>query len=344
MRRILIVAALAMLAFAASALAADSIRGTAGDDALDGTTAADTIFARAGDDIVNAGAGDDRAHGGRGIDTLNGDDGNDWLKGNGGKDTMSGGDGDDLLDGRGDGRAADTITCGDGTDTVRASRNDDVADDCEDVTQPGAAKGDKPSAGEPPFDEDDKPGQGPKGDDQPPFDEDGKAGKGPKPEPTAVAAADAPGPTAADLARDACKTEKHGMGTKVFKLTYAAKSTSQAMAACVAKAKPAAAAEKQNAAQECKAERDVDPAAFAEKYGTNKNKKNALGKCVSGKAQDATDEEAEDRVDAAKTCKAERDADSAAFTAKYGTNKNKKNAFGKCVSATAKADDDDEQA
>jgi hypothetical protein len=342
MRRTLIVAALAMLAFAASALAAGSIRGTAGDDTIAGTTAADSIFARAGDDTVNAAAGDDRAHGGRGVDKLNGEDGNDWLKGGGNKDEMSGGGGDDVLDGRGDGRAADKITCGDGTDTVRASRNDEVADDCENVTQPGAAKGDKPSAGEPPFDADDKPGQGPKGDDQPPFDEDGKAGNGPKPEPTALAAADAPTPTAADLARDGCKGEKQGMGAKVFKLTYAAKSTSRAMAACVAKATPVAATEKQNAAQECKAERDADPAAFAAKYGSNKNKKNALGKCVSGKAQEATEAETEDRVNAAKTCKAERDADSAAFTAKYGTNKNKKNAFGKCVSATAKADDDEQ--
>ena len=147
------------------------------------------------------------------------------------------------------------------------------------------------------------------------------------------------GGTAADLA---CKTEKHGMGTKIFKLTYAAKSTSRAMAACVAKAKPAAEAEKQNAAQECKAERDADPAGFAAEYGTNKNKKNALGKCVSRKAEEATEAETEDRVDAAKTCKAERDANPADFTAKYGTNKNKKNAFGKCVSTTAKADDDEQ--
>jgi hypothetical protein len=151
------------------------------------------------------------------------------------------------------------------------------------------------------------------------------------------------GTTAADaaaLARDACKTEKHAMGTKVFKLTYSAKSTSKAMAACVAKAQPAAATAKQNAAQACKAERDADSAAFGEKYGTNKNNKNALGKCVSGKAQEAIDKETQDRVDAAKTCKAERDVDAAAFAEKYGTNKNKKNAFGKCVSATATADDE----
>jgi hypothetical protein len=42
-------------------------------------------------------------------------------------------------------------------------------------------------------------------------------------------------------------------------------------------------------------------------------------------------------VSAAKACKAERATDPAAFKAKYGTNKRKSNAFGKCVSATAKA-------
>jgi len=38
-----------------------------------------------------------------------------------------------------------------------------------------------------------------------------------------------------------------------------------------------------NAAKECKAERKADPVAFKEKYGTNKNGKNAFGKCVSSK-------------------------------------------------------------
>jgi hypothetical protein len=336
MRRTLIVAASAMLALAAPALAADPIAGTASGETLTGTTEADAIHARAGDDIVNAGAGDDRVRGGRGADTLNGEDGNDRLKGGGGEDIIDGGAGDDTIDGRGDGRTADQITCGDGTDTVRASRNDDVAEDCENVKQPGKPAETEESA---PAGEDEKAGKGPEGDEQPPFDEDGKAGKGPKP-PVAVAASRQPAPTAADLARMNCKTEKQGMGTKLFKQTYAAKSTSRAMTACIAKAEPVAATEQRNAAKACKAERTADPAAFTEKYGTNKNKKNAYGKCVSGQAVEATEETAEERVDAAQTCKTERAADRAAFTEKYGTNKNKKNAFGKCVSATANADDD----
>jgi hypothetical protein len=99
-----------------------------------------------------------------------------------------------------------------------------------------------------------------------------------------------------------------------------------------------------NAAKQCKAERDADPAAFTTKYGTNKNGKNAYGKCVSKHAQENEQQlaaqdtrEDQNQVGAAKQCKAEQKADPAAFTAKYGTNKNKRNAFGKCVSSKAKA-------
>jgi hypothetical protein len=98
-----------------------------------------------------------------------------------------------------------------------------------------------------------------------------------------------------------------------------------------------------NAAQECKAERAADPDAFKETYGTNKNGKNAFGKCVSGKASekkaamDAADaEEIAETKNAAKECAAERAANEAAFKAKYGTNRNDSNAFGKCVSRKAR--------
>ena len=42
--------------------------------------------------------------------------------------------------------------------------------------------------------------------------------------------------------------------------------------------------EGKNPAKTCKAEEAKDPAAFADKYGTNHNKKNAFGKCVSAHA------------------------------------------------------------
>jgi hypothetical protein len=52
-------------------------------------------------------------------------------------------------------------------------------------------------------------------------------------------------------------------------------------------------AEFKNAAKECRAEREADSEAFQETYGTNSNKRNAFGKCVSGKVKH-TEEEPEE--------------------------------------------------
>jgi hypothetical protein len=100
-----------------------------------------------------------------------------------------------------------------------------------------------------------------------------------------IAAAAPEAATPADPAKAECKTQKAAMGTKLFKQTYGAKSTSKAMKSCVAKTVPAAETEIRNAAQACKAERGADEAAFAVKYGTNDNDKNAYGKCVSTTAR-----------------------------------------------------------
>jgi hypothetical protein len=101
-----------------------------------------------------------------------------------------------------------------------------------------------------------------------------------------------------------------------------------------------------NASQECKTEaadanfaQTHDGKSFAEFYGANDNDKNAHGKCVSTKAKakkaemDAADaQEAKDFKNAAKACADERRSLGAnAFANKYGTNPNKRNAFGKCV-------------
>jgi hypothetical protein len=100
-----------------------------------------------------------------------------------------------------------------------------------------------------------------------------------------------------------------------------------------------------NAAQECRDERKtLGNDAFNEEYGTNGNKRNAFGKCVSKKAKekkaemDAEDaEEVAERKHAARECAAEReDMGREAFAEEYGTNENKKNAFGKCVSGKAR--------
>ncbi|MEA2347288.1 MAG: hypothetical protein QOG62_1075 [Thermoleophilaceae bacterium] len=106
--------------------------------------------------------------------------------------------------------------------------------------------------------------------------------------------------------------------------------------------KPADAGSK-SAAKACKAERSAMGAEnFALTYGSNKNRKNAFGKCVSRTAREQAAQASTIAANAAKACKAEQAADPVAFTTKYGTNGNGKNAFGKCVSA--KADDlQDEQ-
>jgi hypothetical protein len=121
-----------------------------------------------------------------------------------------------------------------------------------------------------------------------------------------------------------------------------------------------------NAAKFCKALRsDMEqavPGSFKQTYGTNKNRSNAFGKCVSknaktvdhihstaveqcktagtkplGKCVRSAEHQAQaaardDIVNAAKECRTERAADRDAFRDKYGTNHNKRNAFGKCVS------------
>jgi hypothetical protein len=51
-------------------------------------------------------------------------------------------------------------------------------------------------------------------------------------------------------------------------------------------------AEFKNAAEECKAERETDPDAFRETYGTNANGRNALGKCVSTHVREDEEEPA----------------------------------------------------
>jgi hypothetical protein len=163
------------------------------------------------------------------------------------------------------------------------------------------------------------------------------------------AVATASSPTAKSDAQKQCRAERTAMGAQTFKDTYGTnKNKSNAFGKCVSHRTHQNASDEKtahdNAAKECKSERAADPAAFQQKYGTGKNKKNALGKCVSQKSKAKTKQAEQSQVtaeeNAAKQCKAERKADPAAFATKYGTNKNKSNAFGKCVSQKAKAQQD----
>jgi len=104
-----------------------------------------------------------------------------------------------------------------------------------------------------------------------------------------------------------------------------------------------------SAAQLCKAQRtQLGPQAFTLLYG---GQANAFGKCVSKLAKQHAQNETESEspaevktadqqeqqatLKAAKACKAELAADAKAFTATYGKNASKANAFGKCVSSKA---------
>jgi len=169
----------------------------------------------------------------------------------------------------------------------------------------------------------------------------------------AVADGEQPSPTQTKNAAKFCKELRKSSGAENFKALFGGKKN--AFGKCVSQtarqrdredAKQEQEA-KQNAAQQCRAERQADPQAFADKYGKNKNKKNAFGKCVSQKAHenkqqaDAEDKaEDEAKVNAARSCKAERKADPQAFAEKYGK---RRNAFGKCVSRTAREADEAQQ-
>jgi hypothetical protein len=134
-----------------------------------------------------------------------------------------------------------------------------------------------------------------------------------------------------------CKALRSDMGVTTFKQTFGTnKKKSNAYGKCVSKHAKTLDEVHSDAVKNCKAERTADPAAFAAKYGTNKNGKNALGKCVSQTERELKTAAADAIENAAKQCKAERTADAAAFAAKYGTNENKRNAFGKCVSKTVR--------
>src|SRR5829696_1357039 len=154
-----------------------------------------------------------------------------------------------------------------------------------------------------------------------------------------------PSPATPSAAKQ-CRTERSAMGLELFRMTYGTNKTKRnAFGKCVSKRTHATTKvvkeAKQNASKECTAEETADPAAFTKKYGTGKHGANAHGKCVSQKAKSkaakAVDDQVEADVNAAKACKTERKADPVAFKQKYGTNKSKRNAFRKCVSKQAKA-------
>jgi len=148
----------------------------------------------------------------------------------------------------------------------------------------------------------------------------------------AVASAADPAPADFKNAAKYCKALKAASGSTSFATMFGTKKNAHGK--CVSQTAKKTATEdaaqaktaKSQAVEECRALK-------------TEGSKNAFGKCVSEKAKakkaaaDKEDEAQEDdRINAAKSCKSAK-KDSATFAAGFGT---KKNAFGKCVSETAK--------
>jgi hypothetical protein len=138
-----------------------------------------------------------------------------------------------------------------------------------------------------------------------------------------------------------CKAVRAETGLATFKDAYGTgKKKSNAYGKCVSKQARVEHQNRSNAARDCRDERSLGAPAFNGKYGTGHKQANAFGKCVSQKSRAASKDEQEATVNAAKTCRVERSANAQAFKDHYGTNHNKSNAFGKCVSQHAKAQND----
>ena len=175
-----------------------------------------------------------------------------------------------------------------------------------------------------------------------------------------VALAENPTPNPKQVASKQCTAELHTVGIKQFKMNHGdgPPKWQHAMRNCKGKHENSAENTVNNGAQACKAEQ-ADPnfatnhggMTFDQFYGTNGKEgtngadKNSFGKCVSTKVDEALAQQAANLQNAAALCRAERvDANFPAshsgdsFSEFYGTEKSKhKNAFGKCVSQKAKA-------
>jgi hypothetical protein len=172
--------------------------------------------------------------------------------------------------------------------------------------------------------------------------------------PVAVQAAEQPtGQDRQNAARE-CRALRAAMGRENFANQYGTnRNKSNAYGKCVSSKAREEARERQqarsNAARDCRAERADQnfPAAhegktFEQFYGTG-NGKNAFGRCVSQKARAnkaEADQADQERINAARACRAEQRQDPDAFRQAYGS---RRNAFGKCVSRKARAQHEQEQ-
>jgi len=135
-----------------------------------------------------------------------------------------------------------------------------------------------------------------------------------------------------------CRAQRTLMTASVFSSTYGANANDKnAFGKCVSKTASAQSQNEVAASNVCKAEQGDSTFAsthsnqtFDAVYGTNADKSNAFGKCVSSKAKSTSATQQAATVRAAKACATELKAGASAFKTKYGT-------FGRCVSQKAKA-------
>lgn len=125
----------------------DLIFAMGGNDTINGNGGDDCIVAEGGNDRINGGNGNDVGLGGAGNDQFNGGNGNDKFYGDGGNDTANGGNdndelwgegGNDVLDG---GNGMDKAYGGTGNDSLRGGNQSDtlIGDEGNDTAQGGAA-------------------------------------------------------------------------------------------------------------------------------------------------------------------------------------------------------------
>lgn len=157
--------------------------------------------------------------------------------------------------------------------------------------------------------------------------------------PAAAIAADPPSPADVQAAGRVCAAQRTALGATLFASTYGG--AANAFGKCVSKWAHTVQHNTIAASATCKAQQaDANFAAahdgktFVQFYGSGQSGRNALGNCISATSKARTAAQSSATVNAARACGAERKADLAAFKTKYGATAN---AFGKCVSAKAKA-------
>jgi hypothetical protein len=145
--------------------------------------------------------------------------------------------------------------------------------------------------------------------------------------------------TGSTSARSDCAKLRATMGTTAFSQAYAT------FGACVSRYAPIEQQVTNSAKVTCTAQQ-ADPnfaathggKTFDQFYGSGKKDRNAFGNCVSIVAKANRQAEQQGRMNPARTCRAIRtQLGTSLFDLTYGKNRNDHNAFGKCVSTTARS-------